>query len=502
MSSLLPDLPSRLLCPAVLLFHAFPAVGEEILEIAAAEPAIELAAPATPVEVDAPLRVEPIERLEVEPALVPIPLDGPDSAGPASPPVNLPEPGEDALAAAEDGLAAASDSVPVSSSPDFEAPVPSLPSGFNSMRFESVESILGLGGFGAPSLRDGWSFGANLSGTYDSNVRDRGTSGQDDFIMNAGLSANYRSGGRDFQVFFGGGVNYSQYFSRSEFSGFGYNFSFGASYDGPKLDATLTVNPGLARGNNRYYGNDQVENKTFSTNLSLSYDLGPKTFLSGNLAYQWTDPNGSRYGATESFNAGLSAMWRYSPLLSIGPGVRYSYQSGDLQRGRESVGPTLSASYKASAKVALNGSIGWNFAEYGGSGGGSHDSFFCSIGASYRISDLWGVSLTVHKDTSADGARAGAYRDTFGINASVSRSLPQGSLSVGVGYENSDQLSTAGGNLRNGDLEYYTLNVSYNRPVFADRANAGLFFSWRETDGNAAISEEGYQIGASLSMGF
>ncbi len=503
----LPALSSRLLCPAVLLLHAVPATAEESSQAATEQPAteqpaIELA-PLTPQEgADVPLRVEPMPRLEPEPALTPVPLDGPGSIEPAeSSPVNLPEPGEDALAAAGDAISSAHENVPVSS-PDFEAPVPSMPSGFNAMRFESVESILGLGGFNAPSVRDGWSFGANLRGTYDSNIRDQGTSGQDDFILNAGLSANYSSGGRDFQVFFGGGINYSQYFNRSEFSGFGYNFSLGASYDGPKLDATLMLNPGLERGNNRYYDNNQVENQTFGASLSLTYDLGPKTFLSGNVGYHWTDPNGTRFGSTESFSTGLSAMWRYSPLLSIGPGIRYSYQSGDRQSDRESIGPTLSANYRLTAKIALNGTIGWNFAEYGGAGGGSHDSFFCSIGASYRISDLWAASFTVHKDTGADGARAGAYRDTLSFNAGVSRKLPRGSLSVGLGYENSDQLSTTGGNLRNGDLEYYTLNVAYNRPVFADRANAGLFFSWRETDGNATVSEDGYQIGASLSVGF
>ncbi len=485
-----------------------PALAQEVQDAALPEPG-EIA-PVAPGSVE-PLTVEPLRVVELD-----APLDS-GLAGetevaegsrllspvvePVPPPVPAPLPEE------EIELAVTRSEVSASPAPDFEAPLVEASSGFNfdGLRFGSLDQLFGgagLGGGWDAEAARAWNFGASLSGIYDSNVRNRRGQDDDDFITRMGLNARYRSLGREWKVFLDGGVDYSIYASQSNLGGLGYGLSAGGSYLGPKLNATLRFSSNLQEGGNRYYGNQQVEIWNFGTDLSLSYDLGPKTYLSGGFKYSWTDPDHQDYGSTESLSASVSAMWRYSELLRVGPGIRYSHQDGDLQSDRQSVAPTLSLNYTLTSKVALNGTAGWNFSEYGGPNGGSSDSLYLSLGMNYRISDLWGASFTVHRDGGADGARSAAYRETLAVRANFTRQMPKGRLAFGLGYENSDQESTTGRSLRDGDLEYYTLNASYHQPVFAGKANAGIFGSWRETDGNRSVSEDGYQVGFSLSMGF
>jgi hypothetical protein len=379
------------------------------------------------------------------------------------------------------------------SAQDFAATLPAAPTGF-------------VGGFGGPvdSLMDGFSGSVSLSGVYDSNLRQGGGgagANTDDFTLSLGGNVGYRTQGRDWV---GGGsyrASYSEYFDNSSFSGFNHGAGLFAGFQGPKLNAMYNLGIGFDRGANRYYG-DFVERTSITQSLSASYRISPKTSLAANMGYSFSSADGAAYGDTQSFSAGLSALWRYSPLLQVGPGIRYGLATGQRQPDRHSFGPSLNANYTLTTKISLTSTVGLGFVEYSGRPS-SDTSMFASLGANYRASDLWGMNLSLHRDAQADPAVAGGFNEITAIQIGYNRRIRRASFGLSLGYEHNSFENPGGAVANRGDSDYWSISTSLGMPLFANTVSSSVFASYREeTSGRAGSSWDGYQIGFSLARGF
>ncbi len=375
---------------------------------------------------------------------------------------------------------------------DFAQDLPAAPTGFAGALAMPGESIL-----------DGFSASVNLSGTYDSNVTLGGGRGlgaeEDDFILSAGTNLAYRSQGRDWV--FGGSyrASYDEYLSRSSLSGFNHGAGFVAGFDGPKLKLMYNLGISFDRGANRYYSSF-VERTNYSHGLTASYRISPKTSLSAGLSYSDTRADGGSFADTESFSANLAAMWQATPLIQVGPGIRYSLTTGSRHPDRETLGPTLNASYRLTSKVSLSSTVGMDFVSYDG---GSYDdtALSASLAANYRASALWGMSLSIHRGTQADPRAAGAFNEVTSVRLGYNRRIRRLSLNLGASYEHNDLENRAGAAGGFGDRNYWSLDSSLGMPIFGDSASASIFAGYRESTGGQD-TWDGYQTGFNISYSF
>ena len=191
----------------------------------------------------------------------------------------------------------------------------------------------------------------------------------EDFVFSVAPSIDFRTPGEDWTLGFHYGPTYNAYLNNDDYNGFDHSLSATLGYRGARLTATLGGNYGRSRGVNRYYGSSFVEQQNFGGSLSAAYRMSPKTSLDGSLTYSMSDSpsndEGQSYGGYDSFSAGLSALWKATPLLTFGPGLRYTMQMGDTQNDRSTIGPTLRASYQVSRKVSLDATVGLDFVSYG-----------------------------------------------------------------------------------------------------------------------------------------
>lgn len=362
--------------------------------------------------------------------------------------------------------------------------------------FTSGNFAKALGGFG---------WGASLTTTYDSNINmgrqgPLGTGDQDDFIASLSTTFNYRSTGPEWYYAVNGSVGYNHYFDMSDYSGPSYGAGFLLGYNGAKLQGTLNLAYSYSEGFNRYNAG-YVEQGNLAATLSAAYRLSAKTSLTFGMGTTLIGSEGSGSGDTNDFNVSTGLMWQYSPLLSFGPGVRYTSQSGDRQGDRTSIGPYLAANYELTSKVSLNSQLGVDFSDYSGLGGGSDESLFASVGLNYRLSELWAFSLALSQSTQPQNSFAGGYRETLSIRAGATRQIRRAALNLGVSWETDDYAASGAiaGTQSGGD--YYTFDASLGMPVFRDRATASIFFRYSEDDGGLG-GWDGYQIGISLGASF
>lgn len=291
---------------------------------------------------------------------------------------------------------------------------------------------------------------------------------------------------------------YNQYFENSEYSGGNYAIDGEVQYNGGKWDLAANLNQGFTEGVNRYYG-AAVSQYHYGFDGRFDLRLSPKTDLDASWNSSWWEPDGG-YGSTESHSMSLSTMWRYSPLLRIGPGVRISNAGGDFQDERDSLGPMLSVQYRLSHKIALNGRVALDFVRYSS---GADDQFLsAAIGADYAASRLWHVNFSVLRDVVADGSVGGGFRETTGFDLGVSRILRDMTFEFSMGYEHSGFSEVAGG-VRRDPADYATLKTSLVIPVLGKRASVVPFVHWQDSASDDLSNDwSGIQAGCTWTCNF
>lgn len=357
---------------------------------------------------------------------------------------------------------------------------------------------------GLASLRQGLTISLNSSLAYSSNFNQSsggaGNSEDGETTFSIGSSISYSR--RAERLSYGASLSlgYSTYFGNSDNNGVTYNFGANAGYQSGPLNVRATYGTGKSQGVNRYYDGAFVKLTSHSTSVSAGYTLSPKTSLNANLGYSWTQPDSGNFGQTESLSLGGAFMWQATQFFSIGPGISWSRASGELQADRESFGPTLSASYNPGRRFSFNGTIGLGFSEYSGSNA-TDTSFNANIGVNYTPSEWWSANLSLHSGTSADGSYAGAFRDSTSLRLGYTRKISSASLSLGAGYTIDDS-SVPNGTAGKGSSDHLSFDASMGIPIFANRANSSIFYSWSKQSGDGWTDWTGHQFGVSVSTSF
>ena len=359
-----------------------------------------------------------------------------------------------------------------------------------------------FGGLGESPLR-GFSYGASLTGTYDSNPS-QGYGGQNgasdsDFFATLGGSISYNTTASDltFGASYNGG--YNQYFNQSDLSGFNQGGQVSANYEGGPLSVLFNAGISMNDGANRYY-QAMVQQISYNYALTGRYRMSAKSSLVANFGQNFTDSNGS-YQNTGSFDSGVSALWQYSELTEVGPGVRYTSDSGSSQGFRTTIGPTVTFNYKLTGKVSLNSRIGMDFISYE-QGSGDDSMMTGLIGLNYRASELWGMNLSLYRDAQANPTLGNGTQDVTNLSLSYNRKIRRATWNVGATYEMGAAGTFRDPNSGDVDTDYFSFNTGLAMPVFANSCTARVFMNWSDQNRSGNNSGDSFQAGAGLNWSF
>ncbi|RYD80406.1 MAG: hypothetical protein EOP84_12040 [Verrucomicrobiaceae bacterium] len=379
------------------------------------------------------------------------------------------------------------------SAQELSPPTVERPSGYNetpkSFGFDPAEQLMGL------------EFGLDASLVYDSNFFQAPNNSlvgdQQETTFMVSPTITYRRKGAEFAGSVSLTLDYYTYFENPDFNGLGYNLDTDLSYHGGPLTVTGAYGTSKTQGSNRYLGGTFSETIDHRFSLSASYQWSPKTSFDSRFNYHWSSPEQATFSTIDDTSFDLSAMWQATPLFRVGPGVAYSISDGERQVERETIGPIVRAQYQLGNRVALDGTLGLEFVDYGGVGGGDDTSYSAKLGISYVPSVWWSANFSLYHGTSADEAAAGAFRETTSIRLGVNRRIYGASLGLGASYsmDDSTRPSGIGGP---GSSDYFSIDTSLGMPILADRGNISIFYSWRQESGGGR-DWDGHQVGLSIS---
>lgn len=219
------------------------------------------------------------------------------------------------------------------------------------------------------SLRQGLGLALSMIGTYDRDASRGYTSaendGSGDFSLMLGGGISYRSRASPWTYGASYTGEYRSYFNQSDLNGYSQNAGVSIHYSGGPLTAALAVGSDFGSGANRDF---ETVTDSLSANYSLNarYLVSRKTSLQSKFCKSYTLASGQGNLDTGSFNTGLSALWKYSPLTELGPGIRYTHHSQDSGSARTTIGPAFLVNYQLARKVTLNSRLSMDFASIEG----------------------------------------------------------------------------------------------------------------------------------------
>ena len=391
----------------------------------------------------------------------------------------------------------------VVSGQDGAASLPELPSGF----YEAAATVIGSGEEPSFGKLD---FELGLVSRYDSNVTLGNPQGlfeeESDFLIQPSLKSSFQlgSGSGEWRFGLNGNVARMNFQELDRFNITNYSFGLNGGYESTR--AKLLFNAGYAStgGVNRFVANF-FEQTSVSLNLTGDYTISPKTSFELSLRQDSVDSETQGFADTSSTTFRVAALWQATPLIRLGPGFRYGIRTaevgGPIQDQELTVaGPVLRLDYKLSTKVNLTSNMGLGFAD---TPSGDDELLNWKVGLNYRFSSLWGLNLSMIRDTQATLFEGGGFDQVSSYGFGYTRKIRNARLNLGVSYEDRvpQGVTQVVAGFRNSGYLNYT--ASLGLPILGDAVDLSLDLAWRDLDtADTVQSWNGLQSGLSLAWSF
>ena len=379
----------------------------------------------------------------------------------------------------------------------------------------SVSQVVAPAGFFSRASRSGPTSTSGVSGlfglsayseaAYESNpsfgLGSRGIRGADLYLLLGG-EISFEREIRDFELGLSYYGDYQRYFENSALSNDFHEADFSLNYTGGLVTLGLQAEMTKGGGVNAFY-QSLVDQTAWQVDLTGSYEVSALTELRGRYGYMDTSVSarsGSAAVVTDTGGQTLSvdALWAYSSLLKIGPGLRLTERTAGQGESLRSVGPSVNLDYQLTEIVSLNATAAFNW--YGGiADGTSGNGLSARLGGSYQASTLWSLGLDIGRDVVASGVRENSFTERTSGRVGFRRKVGRNSVVLGVSFNFDNPVKKQQGFSRTRD--YYSLDLTLSRRVL-EETELSAFVTWRSLSSEDNGENDSMVIGISLDHKF
>jgi hypothetical protein len=241
----------------------------------------------------------------------------------------------------------------------------------------------------------------------------------------------------------------------------------------------------------------------YTTQLSGSYDLTGKLFLSGGGNFYADEYSGSLI-SSQNYGGNVYLNYIYSDKLVVGFGGTGGYNTVNGSGANNQVfeQANVRLNYSATAKISVSATAGAEFRQFSGVSGSEINPVY-TLSASYTPFDGTAISLTGSSQTYNSASFTGQDYSETTINLSVTqRFMQRFFLGFAVGYTNSSYFSAAQGvtATRNDDFYYIDPSIDFNVTRYW---TFGAYYVHREdTSSFAFFSFKDNQVGIRTRLTF
>jgi hypothetical protein len=211
--------------------------------------------------------------------------------------------------------------------------------------------------------------------------------------------------------------------------------------------------------------NGRNRHQIYSTQLSGSYDLTGKLFISGGANF-YADEYSGDLSSSRNYGGNVFLNYVYSDKLVVGVGSTggYNVVTGTGNNDQTFEQANIRLNYSATAKISVSATAGAEFRQFQGVSGTDVEPVF-TLSAGYNPFDGTAISLTGSEQTYNSASLAGQDFSETTINLAITqRFMQRFSLGFAAGYTNSDYFSAAKNvsASRNDDFYYIDPSIDFN----------------------------------------
>jgi hypothetical protein len=150
--------------------------------------------------------------------------------------------------------------------------------------------------------------------------------------------------------------------------------------------------------------------------------------------------------------------------------------------------------------VNLTSNVGLGFAD---TPSGDDELLNFRVGLNYRASSLWGLNLSMIRDTQATLFAGGGFDQVSSYRFGYTRKIRSARLNLGVSYESREPQGVTQVVAGFRDSSFLNYTASLGLPIFGDSVDLSLNLAWRDFDtADTVQSWNGLQSGLSLAWSF
>ena len=387
--------------------------------------------------------------------------------------------------------------LPVASSPVSAGSQAVLPSGFFSRAGRSGATS----GSGVSGL---FSLSAYSEVAYESNPSfgqgSQGIQGSDGYVLLGG-EINFQREIREFEVELSYYGDYQHYLKKSSLSNDFQEADLAVKYAGAAVEIGLRAGVTKGSGANAYYA-ALVKQTSWQVGLTGNYQMSALTDIRAGYDYTAQDASarsggGATVNDTRGHTLSVDALWAYSSLLKVGPGIRLTERIAERSGSLKSLGPSVNLDYKLTEIVSLDATAAFNWYEVD-SQQRSGSGFSARVGGVYAPSKLWSLSLDLGQEVVANTSAENSFVERTSCRVGFRRNIGRNSVNLGFScnFDNPLQGSSNG----SAERDFYALDLSLSREVF-EESEASVFINWRELS-TVELGDDSLVVGVSLNHKF
>ncbi|GHC61298.1 hypothetical protein GCM10007100_30750 [Roseibacillus persicicus] len=287
------------------------------------------------------------------------------------------------------------------------------------------------GGSNGDFSREGWIFGIAANVGYDSNILQDEDDEQSDFLLNFAPTINFSSappGGAETIFEFSYSPIVRAYLENESQNAFDQLGGASLNYRGPIAQFSNILFLSQITQADRF-ADGRTQNRQISYVGKGEYQFSEKTSLAIGLGWGSFESDSFSLSDVDTTFASLTAYWAFTPLLRVGPSVRYAKTDSTNLGVTESTSFVLDMSYDATGLLDLSAFAGFESVDFSGIGGGESGPAF-GIAADYQAPNRpWSLQAEL------------TYQSVQQINSPTDRGGGNGEARVGASVSANYDLS-------------------------------------------------------------
>jgi len=328
-------------------------------------------------------------------------------------------------------------------------------------------------------IKGGFGYGVGLRSSYSSNFYQSASDPESEVTTSLSPNLSYTSdpeGGAPAVITASYSPSASTYLNNPDQNNFDQSGSVSFVISGSRTVISVFAGYTQLSGVDRFVsgvapndGGQFVTGSALSLGVNANYQLAPRTSVFASFTPSIVDYSDSAIVGFSGYSASLGGNWAATERFSFGPSLNYSTSTSDISGTVDSWGLSVNASYKATERIRMSGSIGTQLSQGSRQSGSGNFNMTGSLNASYQINELWSWSNSVQSGLSPSPTQTNYVINAWSLSSSLNRQLLIGSLGFGLSMQFSDYQDVGVVGTSQGAEQYYSGSVSYGRPLFSDR---------------------------------